>query len=382
MAIRPLRVEELAEVLAIDFDDAEEIPKLNPSWRWEDRERALLTSCSSLIAIVDTGHSRVVQFSHFSVKEYLTSTRLATSSQDVSSYHIALKPAHTILAQTCVSVLLHLGDDEEPGKVEKNSTLAMYAAQYWARHAQFEDVVSCIKGMEYLFDLDKSYFVAWRRLYDMNVKPFYGNAFNGLNSERQPHAKTPLYYAALCGFSNLVKQLIIKYPQDVEAIGGYYLTPAVAALAGGHFELAQVLHRNGSSVEPRDDLKCTPLHSAAVRGDLRMVQVLLEYGVDVDCQNMFGSTPLNHISRYGHPNSAKIARLLIERGADPNTRGVNGNTPLHRASEYGRIEMARLLIKYGADVEVKNDDGKTPLDTASDVLRDEIMELLLESCTK
>jgi hypothetical protein len=47
VAIRPLRVEELAEVLAIDFDDAEGISKLNPSWRWEDQERALLTSCSS-----------------------------------------------------------------------------------------------------------------------------------------------------------------------------------------------------------------------------------------------------------------------------------------------------------------------------------------------
>ncbi|KAI0261300.1 hypothetical protein BGY98DRAFT_1104476, partial [Russula aff. rugulosa BPL654] len=55
VAIRPLRVEELAEVLAIDFNDAEGIPKLNASWRWEDQERALLTSCSSLIAIVGTG---------------------------------------------------------------------------------------------------------------------------------------------------------------------------------------------------------------------------------------------------------------------------------------------------------------------------------------
>jgi hypothetical protein len=32
VAIRPLQVEELAEILAINFDDAEEIPELNPSW--------------------------------------------------------------------------------------------------------------------------------------------------------------------------------------------------------------------------------------------------------------------------------------------------------------------------------------------------------------
>jgi hypothetical protein len=35
VAIRPLRVEELAEVLAVDFDDAEGIPKLKAGWRWE-----------------------------------------------------------------------------------------------------------------------------------------------------------------------------------------------------------------------------------------------------------------------------------------------------------------------------------------------------------
>src|SRR5260221_5070235 len=88
VAIRPLRVSELAEVLAVDFDDAEGVPRLNASWRWEDQEQALLSSCSSLISIVDYSDdddddstdddhrdhdSQVVQFSHFSVKEFLTS---------------------------------------------------------------------------------------------------------------------------------------------------------------------------------------------------------------------------------------------------------------------------------------------------------------------
>jgi hypothetical protein len=99
VAIRPLRVEELAEVLAVDFDDTEGIPKLKLGWRWEDQERALLMPCSSLIAVVGTGRSRVVQFSHFSVKEYLILTRLVISSQDVSRYHIVLERVHTIMAQ-------------------------------------------------------------------------------------------------------------------------------------------------------------------------------------------------------------------------------------------------------------------------------------------
>ena len=108
VSIRPLRVEELAEVLAVDFDDAEGIPKLNPDWRWEDQEQSPQAACSSLIAIVDTSRSRVVQFSHFSVKEFLTSDRLATSSEAVSCYYVSLEPAHSILAQACLGVLLRL----------------------------------------------------------------------------------------------------------------------------------------------------------------------------------------------------------------------------------------------------------------------------------
>jgi hypothetical protein len=162
VAIRPLGVEELAEVLAVDFGDAEGIPKLKLNWRWGDQEQALLTSCSSLIAIVDTGGSRVVQFSHFSVKEYLTSTRLATSSGDFSRYHVDLEPAHTILAQACMGVLLQAGDHAGQNDVEKSSSLVKYAAEHWVTHAQFQSVSSLLrKAMEYFFDSDKPYFAAW-----------------------------------------------------------------------------------------------------------------------------------------------------------------------------------------------------------------------------
>jgi hypothetical protein len=164
-AVRPLRVEELAEVLAVDYEDEEGIPRLNPNWRWEDEEQALLASCSSLIAIVESDDSRVVQFSHFSVKEYLTSARLAISSGEVLRYHIALEPAHTILAQACMSALLRSEDHVEQDGAENNSQLAKYAAEHWASHAKYGNVSSSLQtAMEYLFDPDKPYFSAWRTI--------------------------------------------------------------------------------------------------------------------------------------------------------------------------------------------------------------------------
>jgi ankyrin repeat protein len=319
----------------------------------------------------------VVQFSHFSVKEYLTSERLAASSQDVSRYHITFGTAHTILAQASVSVLLQMDDHDEQDNVEENAPLALYAAKYWVRHAQFEDVASHIKGVEHLFDLDKPYFAAWRRLHDIDIHPPFGSAFYhfGLLETR---ANTPLYYAALCGFTNLVEKLIVKHPQHVNVVGGYYMTPAVAALAGGHFQLAEMLHRNKSSVEPRGLSGNTPLHYTAYYGEFEMVQALLEYGVDVNTTNFVGCTPLDFASIGDHYNEPRVARLLIEHGADPNTRNVIGSTPLHRASGGGRIETVRLLIEHGANVEVKDYVGRTPLDVALSEQHEEIVKLLLE----
>src|SRR5258708_20831309 len=114
VAIRPLRVEELAEVLAVDFDDAEGIPRLKPDWRWEDQELALLSACSSLIAIVQAGNSRVVQFAHFSVKEYLTSPRLGTASEEFKRYHTDLDPPNTLLDHPSLPLLPPIHNTLQP----------------------------------------------------------------------------------------------------------------------------------------------------------------------------------------------------------------------------------------------------------------------------
>ena len=391
VAIRPFRVEELAEVLAVDFDDADGIPKLNPKWRWEDEEQALLTSCSSLIAIVETGKSRVVQFSHFSVREFLTSTRLATSSGDDLRYHIALEPAHTILGQACMSILLRSEDrDEQSGNgIGNNSPLAEYAAEHWVAHAQFEHVSSYLRtSMESLFDLDEPYFAAWLELYDIDTPPG-GSTFNMFNDDKI-EAGT-LYYAALCGFLDLVEYLIVKCPQQVNAWGGYYVTPLVAALVGRHFQTAELLRLSGADPNVQYRLGNTLLHSAACHGDVEMVQVLLNFGADVNIRNDKSRSPLNYIPvgpyRSDRPNSnyyqllANVARLLLDHGADINARNDTGRTPLHTATFMGLrlIEVVRVLLERGADVRAEDNQGRTPFSLAQD---DEIKKLLSEHGVK
>ena len=199
-AVRPLRIEELAEVLAFDFS-AGGIPRLNPDWRWEDQVEAVMSACSSLVIIVD-GDSQIVQFSHFSVKEFLMSPRLAGSSGDVSQYHIKVEPAHTVLAQACLGALLRLDDYIDVNKV-MDFPLAKYAAKHWVKHAQFENVSSHIKdGMKCLFDADKAHLAAWLWIYDED-RP-------GLSISTSLPEKLeagPLFYAARFGFCDLAAHL-------------------------------------------------------------------------------------------------------------------------------------------------------------------------------
>jgi len=401
VAIRPLRVEELAEVLAVDFDDEEGTPKLNANWQWDDHEQALLSSCSSLISIVRTGdhadvdskvddsydnynphisNPRVVQFSHFSVKEFLTSPRLTTASRDVSRYYIDLEPSHTVMAQACLGVLLRLDDSAEENGVGNSSSLAGYAAKHWVAHARFQDVSSRVRNaMGCLFDLDKPYFSGWLRLYDVDLDLGTSPLYQFVPSEKFDAG--PVYYAALCGFRGLVENLIVKYPHLVDATGGVYQSPALAALGRRHLELARILHRNGSSLDLPGLNGWTPLHSVAFEADCEIIQVLLDCKAEINARSDDDRTPL-HMASFSTPDDFKAARLFLENGADPNAQRNDGRTPLHVASSEGAIEVARLLLKYGADVEVVDVDGRTAFQIASERGRDEIMKLLSTSGTK
>jgi ankyrin repeat protein len=381
VAVRPLRVKELAELLAFDFQASSSggIPALKEDWRWDDQEEAVLSTCSSLISIVRNGGSRVVQFSHFSVKEYLTSPRLARSPHgDVSQFHIHLESAHTIMAQACLGALLRTNEQAGDNRV-KGSPLLGYAARHWLDHAQFENVSSHLRdGTDNLFDSSKPHFAAWLQVHDIDEH------WSDFSTYQEHHGGSPLYYAAFCGFYDLAERLITKHPDQVNARGGRIHAPLPAALYNRHFRIANLLHKHGGNVDCRGLFERTPIHSALIDGSvdvvrwllnhgadanarsyygiaplhdavdyaqIECVQVLLGYNTNVNIQDDGGLTPLYWTTEQGEEHTLDIARRLLEHGADPNKCQNSHSTPLHEASSRGLFEVARLLLSYGAKVE-------------------------------
>ena len=209
------------------------------------------------------------------------------------------------------------------------------AAEHWVTHAQFEHVSSYLQtSIRCLFDRDQPYFATWLGLYD--ICPL-GSTFYMFTSHGKRGA-SPHYYAALCGFQDFVENLIVKYPQHVNASGGCYV--------------ASMLRR-----------ELTP---AFRYGDVKMVQVLLNLGADVNIRNNSGESPLYHIPvGPWHSGDVPLNRwpmsldycLTVER---TNARNYEGWTPLHNATFMRRIELIRVLLENGANVGAVDKQGRTP----------------------
>ena len=432
-ASRPLRVKELAEFLAFDFD-TDSAPTLREDWREEDPAHAVRSTCSSLLAIVNVNGSPVVQFAHFSVKEYLTSKRLLESKDTISRFHISMTLANTIIAQACLSVLLHIDEKITEDRLEK-FPLAEYAAEHWVGHAKFEGVPPKIQdGMKRLFDPDNHHFSVWFWIED----PISGT------SDPRPQfplqaSVSPLYCAASCGLHDIVQFLIVERSQKVDDSGRDHDSPLGEASRRGHSEVARVLLEHGAYPNILDCEDRTPLygaseggyvevvqlllehdadkedygyfsalHMASMNGDVAVAQLLLEYGVDVNAKAYNGLTPL-HVANnvevahallecgadldardstdqtpLHHTRSVEVVQVLLENGADPNSRDDTDRTPLHDGMPWRSIipllsaEVAQVLLKHGADPNARDGSNRTPLHSTSEYDSTEVAQVLLE----
>ena len=381
---RPLRLEEVAEILAIDVDQT---PRFDPERRWPE-PRDILRICSSLITITmhssdasvqddlnedsqdqDTysvaesidaqGPITYVRLAHFSVKEYLVSDRVRQGM--ASHYSIREIESHGILAEDCIAYLLQF-DEPDPLTSESLalSPLAHYAAKFWVNHAKHAER-GPIKSTTLLsFELlisDRVGFLNWIRI----ANPDYFGRWEKLDLGLEDLA-SPLYYASQAGLFEQVKMLIERR-MDVNVPGGEYGNPLQVASHLGYKDVVQVLLDNGADVNIRGGRWINALQAASFQGHLDILQVLLENGADVNAEgDAYYGNALQAASLGEHEH---IIPFLIESGANVNARGGYYGNALQAASYLGRDDRVQVLLDNGADVNAQGGFFGNALQAAS-----------------
>jgi ankyrin repeat protein len=403
VATRPLTMEELCLVLAIDFI-AEGNPKYEEIWRSDDPEDNLVTVCSTFLSFVNVDGSRIAQFAHYSVKEFLTSERISKFETKVARYRMLEEPAHTTVAQMCLAVLLHLDERIDKNTVEE-IPMIHYAAENWVYHARFGHVATEIRpALELLFNPANPHLAGWVWLQD--IDNFWGESKVTSNPRRLDTA--PLYYAAQCGFYGIADYLLTLYPPQLNTMGCRYGTPLIAALENGHPEIAWLLLNCRADTNIKEGFYGPPLVVSSKKGYLEIVRFLLENGGDVNIWDSYVGTPLHVASGVGQLDTVRLllkfkadvnvlggcygaplqvvtspgllgtAQLLRERSVDMNVQGGFHGTPLHAASAAGHLEIARVLLEHRADVNARAINQETPLHVASRMGHAGVVRLLLE----
>lgn len=182
--------------------------------------------------------------------------------------------------------------------------------------------------------------------------------------------RTPLYYAALDGNTNLTKILLEKGSDVNQAdIGG--VTPLGATAWYDNWETADVLIKWGALLDYTSYKGETPLYRACSSLSLCVVEILINNGSDVNCKTIESKTPLIAAVLANDNGNAiykskriKIMTLLLDNGADPNIQDNRFCSALHYVVEVNDIHAACLLMEYECNMYLPNNDNSSPFDIA------------------
>ena len=395
--MRPLRLEEISEVVAIDVNDT---PRFDPQRRLPD-PRDVVEICSTLITVTPRLSDRVkfddaelddlelsdlevgdsesetsspkvsgsfVILAHFSVKEYLISDIIREGQ--ASRYSLQELDCHLSLAKDCLAYLLHFDEMVSlPTEVFAKYPLARYVAENWTSHARVAEKKENKLCQDFFLTKGEA-ILNWIRLYSPD-------SLAGPDLSRSPSGiASPLYYASLTGLLESATMLLDK-KVDVNAQGGFFGNALIAASCCGQIEIVQMLLANGADVNVQSGFFGNALSVASCYGQIKIVQMLLENGADVNAQSGDYGSALIAASCDGQ---IEIVQMLLENGADVNAQGGTYGNALIAASLFDHIEIVRMLLENGADVNAqRNSSPEDALLTAIERELEDIAQLLIEN---
>ncbi|KAG8820239.1 hypothetical protein FRC17_010213 [Serendipita sp. 399] len=428
---RPMTIQEVAEATAVNLESR----TFSTDERFPD-PYDILELCSSLVSLADLGSDsasgftkerrytynwppevKIIQFAHFSVKEYILSER---ARKGVSASLITTPSKSCLhITEICLIYLLDFNGGKATTDFDHNEyPLLAYAALHWMTHmGSMEDSdQNAIEDLLLrLFDPDDpSNLMNCLNLYDpvssTNLRT-YGDGARELGFSRKRNRQdfeTPLYYACYYGLLPIVEALLgmttkrtrtddeLGTALEAAASGGFvtiarrlleegadpnapycrrFHRPLQAAASSGNVEVVALLLEAGADVNASGGGEFgTALHAAARQGSGEIIQLLIDNGHDIDPWVQYHGTPLTLAARHIHENAVAT---LLKNGANPNVYRAAYYAPLNVAAEYSSLEVVKALLDAGA--EIQREPGKeTALHVAAERGDIPIMRLLIE----
>ena len=179
-------------------------------------------------------------------------------------------------------------------------------------------------------------------------------------NKRDAEGNTPLHYACLKGFRDIVN-LLLENKADATAVNNLSETPLHAAARTGNKEIIERLLDCGSDINATDKDGKTPLMCLADNRRTDAAIRLIERGADTSLTDNDGHTALDYATAHGLKSLvAKLAEGQEQR--DEPAKDASGNTLLHQAAYNNQGEVIRTLLATASPMlDARNDRGETPL---------------------
>lgn len=367
---RPLYIEELAELAAIDMN-AEPFEDIERLWDPAD----VLNICPNLLTTVEehveeSGEEPrlLVRLAHISIREFLLSSEILKGS--AARYHIEEPIAHASITNCCL-MYLRLIRDTIPEAAE-SFPLAIYAARTWLFH--YEKVPETATTTHSLvFDFfahQKSTYSKWISYVSSATPPHFHSDLIG------PIPISPLEVASTYCLVTVLKMMLES--EDIDTHNEFALKKALRAAYLALFwpqnkiATIKLLLQHGANFTG-DAKFVTTLHAASYFGFDEIVEEELDGGADINYVCGDYVTALQaavvgrhdrhffQMSKYSWPSGSvrpgytleqtypSTVGLLLNRGADPKLCGGKDGSGLLVACFNGDLPCVELLLAHGAD---------------------------------
>lgn len=380
-------MEEITDIIAVDLDrDPPFFDEQNKMWNPE----AVLEICGSLVRVDVVSRRKLLDknlttaqmltTAHASVLEFLRTKMIRVGSEPEIRFTRSF--VNLRMAETCLVYLRYLVDNniELTENNLRKYPFARYCANFWVDHyresfAHGEEEADTTRLNALVMDLFKTPDVLLQgvRLYDPE------SDWPIVNIRKQPaEIKSPLYYAASLGLSEIAQNLIDQGAKVNDSCGNGFGRPLLAAIALGRADTVSFLLDKGA--DPNligcGDLGC-PLAAAVEKNEPEIVRIFLRRkDIDINCRRIpfpsmqefienksdrtlskhYSPASIESISRQSMVyiaaayNAPEVLRILLDEGADPNIEGGAYHTALQAACARGLEGIVESLLEKGSKV--------------------------------